>query len=86
MEILIVSIAFAFLCFVLGMIIGLSNNNEVVKKEKGKNYKVELISYKDDNKYNLDITVSDPVIYDDLDGKQLPVVIYDRKCQIKKII
>ena len=86
MEFLIISILFAFLCFILGVTIGFSGDNiKNISEKKEQNYKVELISYDDKKRYNLDIEVDGKRVHTiDVDS-QAPLVVYNHKCQIRKI-
>lgn len=86
MEILIISILFAFLCFVLGITIGISGgDNKGISENKEQNYKVELISYDDKTRYNLDIEVGSKRANIINEDNQAPIVVYNHKCQVRKI-
>ena len=87
MEVLIVSAILAFVCFMLGFIIGDSSTEDRSKVQPTKevSYKSELLSADINKKYNIEVDVSNPKSYDvDLD-QRMPIVIYNQKCQIRKI-
>ena len=87
MEILIVSIMLALASFMLGLTVGFSGSNSKLKTDhkEDASYKAELLSADINNKYNVEIEISKPRSYDLGLDKKSPIIIYDQKCQIKKI-
>ena len=77
----------AFASFMLGLTIGISgyDSKPKVKQVEDIGYKAELLSSDINNKYNIEVEVTKPRSYDlSSDGKR-PIIIYDQKCQIRKI-
>ena len=87
MEVVIVSVMLAFASFILGLIIGFSGSDSKPKARQIEDvsYKAELLSADINNKYNVEVEVTRPRSYDLGLEEKRPIIIYDQKCQIRKI-